>query len=88
VSVESVVYGALIVIAIVFAMSRLGVRILPWREGLFGMLAGVALWLILRLAGLDNFWSTTLGFFVGASVLGIWRRLVRPRVTGTSAQRI
>lgn len=48
-------------IAIVFAMSRLG----------------IALWLVLRLAGLGNLWSITIGFFVGGSVLSIWRRVVR-----------
>jgi hypothetical protein len=88
VNLESIVYGALMGIAIVFAMSRLGVRLAPWREGLFGALVGIALWLVLRLAGLDNFWSITIGFFVGGSVLSVWRRFVRPHLRRASAQRI
>jgi hypothetical protein len=77
VSVESVIYGALMGIAIVFAMSRLGVRMAPWPEALIGALSGIALWLLLRLAGLDNFWSITIGFLVGGSIISIWRRVVR-----------
>ena len=83
------VYGALMGIAIVFAMSRLGVRMAPWREGLFGMLCALAIWFVLRLAGLDNSWSITIGVVVGSSVIGLWRRFVRRSADAPSpAQRI
>jgi hypothetical protein len=77
VNVESIVFGALMGIALVFAMSRLGVRMTPWPEALLGALFGIALWLLLRLAGLDSFWSITIGFLVGGSIIGIWRHFVR-----------
>ena len=83
------VYGALMGIAIVFAMSRLGVRMAPWREGLFGVLCAIAVWFVLRLAGVDMFWSTTIGVLVGSSVLGFWRRFVRRSPAAVNpAQRI
>ena len=83
------IYGALMGIAIVFAMSRFGVRMAFWREGLFGVLCAIAFWFVLRLAGLDMFWSTTIGVLLGSSVLGLWRRFVRRSVDAPNpAQRI
>jgi hypothetical protein len=74
VNVESAIYGALMGIALVLVIRRMGVRMTPWPEALLGTLVGVALWLGLRLAGIDNLLSITIGFLAGSFIVSIWKR--------------
>jgi hypothetical protein len=74
VDVESLVYGALMGIALVFVMWRLGVRMTPWPQALLSTLIAVALWLVLRLAGVDGVLSITIGILVASGIVSIWRR--------------
>lgn len=74
-NVESAVYGALVAIAVLLVLKGMGVRMMPWREALLGTLFGVALWLGLRLAGVDNLLSITIGFLAGSFIVSIWKRL-------------
>jgi hypothetical protein len=74
VNIESAVYGALMGIALVFVMWRMGVRMTPWPQALLSTLIAIALWLVLRLAGVDSALSITIGILVGSFMVSIWRR--------------
>jgi hypothetical protein len=74
VDVESAVFGALMGIAIVFVMWRMGVRLTPWPQALLSALIAIALWLVLRLAGVDSGLAITIGVLVSAFIVSIWRR--------------
>lgn len=76
-NVESFVYGLLVAIAIVFVMWRMGVPLTPWRQALVGVLLGIALWLVLRVAGVDDVLAIPIGFLGGSLVVRMWRRFVR-----------
>lgn len=73
-NLESIVFGALMGIAIVFVMSRMGVRMTPWPEALLGVLFAIAIWLVLRLAGVDSALSITIGVLVGSAIVSISKR--------------
>jgi hypothetical protein len=74
VNVESLVYGALMGVALVFMMWRMGLRMTPWPQALLSTLIAIALWLVLRLAGVDSALSITIGVLVGSALVSIWRR--------------
>jgi hypothetical protein len=74
VNIESAVYGVLMGSALVFVMWRMGIRMTPWPEALLGVLFAIALWLVLRLAGVDSALSITIGVLVGSFIVSIWRR--------------
>ena len=75
--IESAVFGALVGIAFVFVMWRMGVRMTPWPQALLSTLIAIALWLLLRLAGVDSVLAITLSILVGSFIVSIWRRLAR-----------
>ena len=72
--IESAVFGALVGIAFVFVMRRMGVRMTPWPQALLSTLIAIAVWLVLRLAGVDSVLAITIGLLVGTATLSIWSR--------------
>ncbi|MDQ2911710.1 MAG: hypothetical protein M3T56_00445 [Chloroflexota bacterium] len=81
-NVESAIYGALMGIAIVFVMWRMGIRMTPWPEALLGVLLAIAIWLVLKLAGVDNALGITIGVLVGSFIVSIRRRFAHRRADG------
>jgi hypothetical protein len=77
VDIESAVFGALVGIAFVFVMWRMGVRLTPWPQALLSTLIAIAVWLLLRLAGVDSWIAITIGLLVGSAIVSIWRRFAR-----------
>jgi hypothetical protein len=74
VDIESAVFGALMGMAFVFVMWRMGVRMTPWPQALLSALIAIALWLVLRLAGVDSALAITIGVLVGGALVSIGRR--------------
>jgi hypothetical protein len=74
VNIESALFGLLMGIAIVFVMSRMGVRMTPWPQALLSVLIAIAVWLVLRLAGVESWIAITIGVLVGGFIVSIWRR--------------
>ena len=72
--IESAVFGALMGVAFAFVMWRMGVRMTPWPQALLSALIAIALWLVLRLAGVDSALAITIGVLVGGALVSIWRR--------------
>ena len=74
---DGLLIGLVILGLVLLVLWRSGVRMTPWPEFLGSVALGLAIWLVLRAAGVEPGISVFLGFVAATILVEVWKRFRR-----------